>query len=166
MTDIQDFLEENIRPGLRYALMGVGSELRSDDGAGIHFIRCLSERLRSRDVLLMEGSTAPENFTGVIKDFAPDILFIIDAAHMGSRPGEARIIPESDIAGASFSTHMLPLSIILSYIEAEAGCKTIFIGIQPATTEHGIGMSDEVRIAAERLAEEFARAFERINMQP
>lgn len=165
MMTIGGFLEKQIKPGLKYALMGVGSELRSDDGAGMHFISCISQKLKRDDVLLIAGSTAPENFTGVIRNFAPDVLFIIDAAHMGLKPGEVKIIPSSDIGGVSFSTHMLPLSFILKYIEAEAGCKTVFIGIQPATTEQGFSMCEEVRTGAERLAEEFIKAFERGGQQ-
>lgn len=160
--DIQSFLEKNIKPGLKYAVMGVGSELRSDDCAGMHFIGYMSRKLKRDDVLLVAGSTAPENFTGVIKDFAPDVLFIIDAAHMGIKPGEVQIIPASDIGGVSFSTHILPLSVVLKYIEAEAGCKAIFIGIQPKTTEQGLSMCDEVRAGAECLAEKFIAAFERL----
>ncbi len=160
--DIHDFLENTIKPGLKYAVMGVGSELRSDDCAGMHFISYISRKLKRDDVLFIAGSTAPENFTGVIKNFAPDILFIIDAAHMGVKPGDVRVIPTSDIGGVSFSTHMLPLSVILRYIEAEAGCEAKFIGIQPASTEQGLSMCDEVKAGTECLAEEFIVAFERV----
>ena len=105
--------------------MGVGSVLRSDDGAGMYIIELLETDIQQEDVLFIAGSTAPENFTGVIKDFAPDRLFIIDAAYMGLPVGEAGVIETVDIAGMSFSTHMLPLSVMLDYLALETGCEVI-----------------------------------------
>jgi len=154
-TDIKVCLKEYIKPGKRYAVMGIGSTLRSDDGAGIYFIDQLSKAVQRDDVLLIAGSTAPENFTGVIKNFAPSTLFIVDAAYIGLLPGEVKVIPACEVNGVSFSTHMLPLPVMLNYLESEIGCNVIFIGIQPKSTDPGFSMNDDVKKGAEQLAEEF-----------
>ena len=83
--EMRDYLKRLIRPGQKIAVLGVGSTLRSDDAAGMYFIELLESLVKKENVLLIAGSTAPENFTGVIKNFAPDILFIVDAAHVGAR---------------------------------------------------------------------------------
>jgi hydrogenase 3 maturation protease len=153
--DIRDCLKNNIQPGQKCALLGIGSALRSDDAAGMRFIELLRDRIHQDNVLLIAGSTAPENFTGVIKNFAPDKLFIVDAAHMGLLPGEVKVVPACDIGGVSFSTHMLPLSVILKYLESETGCDVLFIGIQPKCTDQGLCMCDEVKKGTEHLAEDF-----------
>lgn len=153
--EIRDCLENNIKSGQKYAVLGIGSELRSDDGAGMYFIELLSDRVKHDNVLLIAGSTAPENFTGVIKNFAPDKLIIVDAAHMGLLPGEVKVVPACDIDGVSFSTHMLPLPVMLKYLEAESGCDVLFIGIQPECTDQGLCMCDEVKKGIEQLAEDF-----------
>lgn len=153
------YFKQNIQPGQKYAVLGIGSALRSDDNAGMYFVKILRRRLCREDLLFIEGSTAPENFTGVIKAFEPDKLFIIDAAHMGLVPGESNIIPVCDIGGVSFSTHMLPLTIMLKYLETEVGCEVIFIGIQPKHTDQGFYMSGEVKRGTERLAGAFYEAF-------
>ncbi|MGB4564487.1 MAG: hydrogenase maturation peptidase HycI [Dethiobacteria bacterium] len=153
--EMRDYLKRLIRPGQKIAVLGVGSTLRSDDAAGMYFIELLESLVNKENVLLIAGSTAPENFTGVIKNFAPDILFIVDAAHVGGAPGEARVIPVEDISGISFSTHMLPLPVLLKYLEAEVPCEVICIGIQPKCTEAGFSLSEEVREGTERLAEDF-----------
>ena len=62
-----------------------------------------------------------------------------------------------DISGVSFSTHMLPLPVLLKYLEAEVPCEVICIGIQPKCTEAGFSLSEEVREGTERLAEDFYR---------
>lgn len=157
--EIRDCLRKNIQPGQKYAILGIGSTLRSDDAAGMYFIELFGELVQRDDVLLIAGSTAPENFTGVIKDFAPDKLFIVDAAHMGLLPGETKMVPACDIAGVSFSTHMLPLPVMLKYLESEACCDVIFIGIQPKCTDQGFSMSDEVKKGTKRLVEKFYDAF-------
>ena len=154
-TDIKACLKKYIKPGKRYAVMGIGSTLRSDDGAGIYFIDQLSKAVQRDDVLLIAGSTAPENFTGVIKNFAPSTLFIVDAAYIGLLPGEVKVIPACEVNGVSFSTHMLPLPVMLNYLESEIGCNVIFIGIQPKSTDPGFSMNDDVKKGAEQLAEEF-----------
>jgi len=158
MRELQAGLSEMIRPGQRTAIMGVGSVLMSDDAAGTYLIELLASELCSENLLLIEGSTAPENFTGVIKEFAPDILFIIDAARMGLPAGAIRMIDKTEIGGMSFSTHMLPLSVMLRYLELETGCQVICIGIQPACTEQGFEMCPDVDAGAKRLAKIFVEA--------
>lgn len=137
----------------RTAILGVGSILRSDDGAGMYLIELLERALGERgDLLLLGGSTAPENFTGVIKDFAPDTLLVVDASQMGDEPGAVTLIPEDRISGATFSTHMLPMPVMLSYLREECGCAVHVIGIQPKSIEMGEEMCAEVRAAVEALA--------------
>jgi len=160
MMEIKECLRSNIHPGQKYAVLGIGSVLRSDDGAGMYFIELIRDSFQKSDMLLIEGSTAPENFTGVIKSFAPDKLFIVDAAHMGLLPGETKVVPACEISGVSFSTHMLPLSVMLKYLESEAGCEVFFFGIQPRSTEQGFGICEEVKAGTRRLSEDFLSAFE------
>ena len=157
--EIRDRLKNTVHPGEKYVILGIGSILRSDDGAGMYFIELLRNLVKMDNLLLIEGSTAPENFTGVIKDFAPDKLFIVDAAHMGLLPGETKVVPACDICGVSFSTHMLPLSVMLKYLESEAGCEVIFFGIQPHCTDQGLSMCKEVKDGTKRLAADFYNAF-------
>lgn len=150
-------IDISVKPGQRIVLLGIGSTLRSDDAAGMYFIELLCKLVNSENVLLIAGSTAPENFTGIIKDFAPDRLFIVDAAHMGILPGEFKVIPAADISGLSFSTHMLPLTTMLKYLESEIRCDVTFIGIQPRFTGEGFSMSNEVKCGTRRLVEAFHR---------
>ena len=159
--EVRDYLRKSIQPGQKVALLGVGSTLRSDDAAGMYFIELLDGLLEQDRVLFIAGSTAPENFTGVIKEFAPDKLFIVDAAHMGLLPGEVRMVPACDIAGVSFSTHMLPIPVMLKYLESESGCEVVFIGIQPKCTDQGLSMCEEVKMGTERLVEDFYDALTR-----
>ncbi|HHT86589.1 MAG TPA: hydrogenase maturation peptidase HycI [Clostridiales bacterium] len=149
-----DCLKEKIKQAERIAIMGIGSELRSDDAAGMRLINelnCLG--LSNCDnVRLLYGSTAPENFTGEIKAFSPNLLILVDAASMGLQAGAIKIIESDEIMGVTFSTHMLPLPIVLNYLKQEASFETVLIGIQPKSTDFGIEISEEVTNSVSELA--------------
>jgi hydrogenase 3 maturation protease len=156
--EMRNYLRNVLRPGQKYAVLGIGSVQRSDDAAGMYFIELLSGLTKRDDFLLIAGSTAPENFTGVIKDFSPDVLFVVDAAHMGLLPGDVKVLPACDIGGVTFSTHMLPLNVMLEYLQSESSCDLVFIGIQPQSTDYGFSMCDDVKKSVEQLAGDFCFA--------
>ncbi len=132
----------------RVAVVGVGNTMRGDDGAGIVVVRALAERLRgASDVLLIDGSTAPENFTGPLRRFRPDLVIEVDAAHLEQPPGTVAWVDWRDADGMSASTHTLPPSVLARFLTADLGCRVSLLGIQPATLEMGCGLSLEVEAA-------------------
>lgn len=160
MGSVAGLLQPLLPPHGRAALLCVGSELREDDYAGMYLASLLMERSKG-DLLVVEGGAAPESCTGPIRNFAPDAVIVFDAAWMGLEPGEYNLIPPEDVGGNTFSTHMLPLPVTLSYLEMACGCVTAYVGIQPQSTGQGIGMEPRVRAGVERLAEELAAILDR-----
>lgn len=149
----RDQLEKRLVAASRLAVLGVGSELCGDDAAGMVLI----ERLRALlpddgSVLLIAGSTAPENFTGVIRAYAPDLLLLVDAAQVGGAVGDIRCCAPEEIDGMGCSTHMLPLHVMLDYLAAETGCSVLVLGIQPGKMEFATDPSPQMLAAVERLA--------------
>jgi len=63
--------------------------------------------------------------------------------------------------GATFATHMLPLPVTLSYLEQSCGCETAYLGIEPVSTEQGIGLSPAVKAGVKQLIGELSRLLER-----
>jgi hydrogenase 3 maturation protease len=136
-------------PGARrghVVVLGVGSELRSDDAAGVRVAAALG-RHRLRGVTAMDGGSAPENCTAELRQLSPSHLVIVDCAQMGEAPGTVRLIEAADIAGVSFGTHALPLTVLADYVTREIGCRVTVIGIQPATIEFGESISPAVAAA-------------------
>lgn len=136
-------------PYLKTAVLGVGNPLHSDDGAG----PCLADMLsceKESTVSAFNCGTAPENFTGVIRNLHPDLLIIADASLMNEAPGTLKQIPPEKIADTAVGTHMLPLSHLFCYLQ---GCaeKIILIGIQPESLEDGDRLSPAVSAAVRRL---------------
>ncbi len=137
-------------PGKRLALVGIGNEQRRDDAAGVWIARRLAP-LASDSLLILDAGHAPENSTAALRRFAPDSILLIDAAEMGEAPGSVRLLETAEIEGMSASTHSLPLSMLADYLRLELGCEVLLLGIQPASTEYGEGIGEEVGEALRRI---------------
>lgn len=109
-------------------------------------------------LLILEGGQAPENLSGQLCKFAPDLVLFIDAADMGEKPSTVKWISENCIDGMSASTHSLPLSMLARYLTLELDCKVIFLGIQPQSNELGGMVSAEVRQAVKEVVQELDEA--------
>ena len=140
----------------RVVLLGIGSELRSDDAAGIHVARRV-EALSLPGVTALAGGSAPENLTGEIRRLSPSLLIIVDAADMTLPAGSVRLLDPGEIGGMSFSTHTLPLTVLASYLQTETGCSLLILGIQPKSLEFDGAMSAEAAQAVEETVQAFAR---------
>ncbi|MFA5114781.1 MAG: hydrogenase maturation peptidase HycI [Candidatus Omnitrophota bacterium] len=157
MPRLKKDLLRRLEGARRVAVVGVGSELRSDDAAGALLaerIKPACRRQKSRGVTLRVffGFTAPENLTGEIKKFLPSHIIIIDAAELGKRPGSVRLLSEKEIAGVTFSTHRMPLAVLADYLRQSLDCRVIVIGIQPKSVSFGNNLSVPVRKSISALA--------------
>jgi len=131
-------------------LITAGNDMRSDDGVGPYIYSKLSD---IKSLNLLNASFTPENIIEKAIKFSPETLVFIDAADFKGIPGEVRVIPVDAIGYTSISTHTVPLSTIAELIESETSAKTVFIGIQPLSVNFGEGLSDEVKSAADILAD-------------
>jgi hydrogenase 3 maturation protease len=136
----------------RVVLIGVGNPMRGDDGVGVKIIELLNDK-GMPDVLLLNTETVPEAFAGKVSEFMPTHILILDAANFHGKPGEVRLITTEQIGGQAISTHSLPLNIFISYVKNEVGVESMLLGIQPKRIEFFTEMTDEVREAAEKVAE-------------
>ena len=156
-------LKASLQHARSLAIVGIGSALRGDDIAGLLVLRELRAAMaRSRPktihseaserVRLFDGGTAPENLTGEIVRFQPSHILLVDAADLGLKPGAATLIEPEAVAGMSFSTHVLPLSILADYLKRALPCCIMILGIQPGPTGFSTTHSREISQAARRLA--------------
>jgi hydrogenase 3 maturation protease len=127
-------LRENLTGYARLGVLGIGSDLRSDDAAGILICRELQKwnsKNPSKQMGVFIGETAPENLTGEIRAFTPSHLIIIDIFQSDLRPGTIRIFEPRNVAeGVSFSTHKMPVRVLTDFLEQTIHCKVVIIGIQ------------------------------------
>ncbi|MFH1014076.1 MAG: hydrogenase maturation peptidase HycI [Thermoplasmatota archaeon] len=132
---------------MKTVVLCIGNRDGGDDAIGPYIADRLST-IQLHDMIIIDAGIAPENFTGAIKQHNPDTLLIIDAIDMSITPGEIRMVPPQRIGLMHISTHGIPLSVFIKYLEQYMK-KIILIGIQP---QHMQGvMSKQVRKSADIL---------------
>ena len=134
----------------RVVVLGIGHELRGDDAVGLVVAARLKTRAADCDRLLaVEGGAAPENCTGTLRRFRPNLVVLVDAAFMDAPAGAIGWLSWQDASGFSASTHTLPLHLLATYLTSELGCEVTLIGIQPAQLEIDAPLTPAVAQAAE-----------------
>jgi hydrogenase 3 maturation protease len=155
MLSLKKTLKSKLKDARRVAILGVGSDLRGDDAAGIlvagQFARQASKAGQRLKYRIFIGGTAPENLSGQIKRFNPTHLVIIDSADLGKPAGHVRLIERQELDGISFCTHRLPLKVMVDYLAQAINCAAIIIGIQPKTISFGSQPSKAVEKAAAKV---------------
>jgi len=115
-ASIEADLARRLRRARRIAVLGIGDELRREDRLGMLAAREV-EALRLPDVRVFLAGVVPESFTGPIRRVRPDHVLLLDAAEFGARPGTARVLHPAEVGGSRFSTHAIPLPVVIAYIE-------------------------------------------------
>lgn len=142
----------------RVAIVGVGHELRGDDAAGLVVVHGLQKVPTDKErLLVIDAGSAPENQTGPLRRFKPDIVLLIDAAQMNETPGTVRWLPWGEIGGASALTHALPLHVLARYLSGELGCEVALLCVQPAQDAIGAPLSPVVRQATDAIKDALAQ---------
>lgn len=157
-TSLMETLKTSLDGCRRLALLGVGSELRGDDAAGLIVIRELDRLVSEGPAFRVlayeghEGSSAPENMTGAISFFKPTHILVVDAADIGLAVGECRKVELCDISNTSFSTHSLPLKVIMDYLERATGASLVVLGMQPASLGFDTPLTNGMKTGVEKLS--------------
>jgi hydrogenase 3 maturation protease len=152
MPNLKTLLKRKLKGAKKIAVLGVGSSLRSDDAAGLLVAEELN-KIRNSKLKVFFGSTAPENLTGEIIKYRPTHIIIVDSVDIDQKPGSVLMIDPRVVDGVSFSTHMLPVKMIVDYLLESLECDIIIIGIQPKTLEFGETVSEEVKKAVKQITD-------------
>ncbi len=148
--DLGRYLRDRLH-GRRVLILCLGNPLRCDDALGPYVAR----RLRLRGVkCVIDADGSPESFLYEIIVRRPEVLLIVDAVDAGLKPGDV-IIVEGDLPspeGTVTVTHGLPLRMLLDKLGRVLGAlDVLLVGIQVRSTDYGVGLSREVRRAADAL---------------
>ena len=146
---------------LRVAIVGIGQELRGDDASGVNVARTLQllETNHGSSLLVIDAGAAPENFTGQLRRFDPDLVLLIDAAQLNEAPGSIRWLDWQETSGLSASTHTLPPHVLAEYLVNELNCEVALIGIQPQGNEFDAPLSPPVQQAVEEIVQTLETIF-------
>ncbi|WP_082397999.1 hydrogenase maturation peptidase HycI [Methanobrevibacter arboriphilus] len=152
----------------KLVVLGIGNELRGDDSIGPYIIKELenmsmgsnssdnsntktSDKKFNRNIIFIDGGSAPENFTGLIKKENPSHLLIIDAALMGTNPSNVKTIVKDELPNINASTHSMSLSYLIKYLEVDIYFDFLLIGIEPVSMNLGEEISHNVLKSADEV---------------
>jgi hydrogenase 3 maturation protease len=130
-------------------ILGIGNDLRGDDAIGSVLAQEMSKIFLEKDkIAVFDGKTVPENFTGAIKRENPSHIILLDAVKMRETPGHIKLVKKEQIGNYNLSTHAMPLSFLIKYLESTSPAEIILIGIQPKDMNLINEMSKEVQNSA------------------
>ena len=128
----------------------IGSPILLDDGAGPALFSEL-EAFPAEGVVPVNCETTPENQLAPLSKNPPQVLMVADAADMGLPGGSIRRMSLEDTGGITFSSHGIPLSLLLEPLKKSV--EIMIIGIQPERRGFGEGLSPEVSRAVQSVAQ-------------
>lgn len=139
------------------AVVGLGNPLRRDDGIGILLLARLRQTLGGQDIAFYDFGTASLGLVNLMRNFYRVLL--IDAIDAGLPPATVRLFPLSEAASLPaknpVSSHELSLADLGELCRSlRIGADVRVAGIQVGDAAYGLGLTQELAAAAERLAAE------------
>jgi hydrogenase maturation protease len=143
-------------------VIGVGNELRHDDGAGVEVARSLLDRARRAGIEVCETQGEP---IGLLETWhARDAVVLVDTMRSGAPPGTICRLDASHqplparLRGAS-STHAFALdeAIELGRALGRLPRRVIVYAVEGRIFEAGVGLSDELDAIVPALADAVLR---------
>lgn len=144
-------LEEFFKDAKRVLICGIGNDTRGDDAFGVYVVEKLKERISNQKVVFLNCGEMPESYAGKIIRENPSHVLFIDAVHFEGKPGEIVLADPEGTLGEAFSTHKMPLKLLVGYLKQNINAKFLLIGAQPKQTGLFVDMSKELKDSAERL---------------
>ena len=135
----------------RILIAGVGNELLSDDGVGVHAVREL-QKDPIPGVEIIEIGTAILHGLRFLED--ADRVLVIDAAQGGRAPGAVYLFEPADDARdrAVNSVHALGLREAAGFLMAgRPAPKFTVLGVEPESLDYGMNLSVSVQAALPRV---------------
>ncbi len=157
--DLQRALSEWLAGAERVVVAGIGNSIRRDDFVGVKIVQDMQGKTPER-VCLLECETVPESFMHEIVDLKPSHVLLIDAAILGLKPSEARLIfPEQVTNFPAVTSHVLPMRVFCEYVAKMTEAKIALLLIEPADVEFGEGLTPAVQGAAEKITKMLLKLF-------
>jgi len=142
-------LKEFIAGSKRIAILGIGNDLRTDDGLGPFIVNSLSTK--HPDVFIENVGSVPEAFARPLAEFGAERVIMVDAADLRKPVGHIELGTKDRIGGIAISAHSMPLSFLMQYLEDSTNGKTILLGVQPQNIQFGEGLTPIIDDVARKL---------------
>ena len=148
-SEIAQQLTDFIAGAKKIAFLGIGNDLRTDDGLGLFIVSGITTK--HPDIFLENVGSVPEAFARPLAEFGAERVILVDAASMRKPVGHVELVTKDRIGGIALSTHSMPLSFLMQYLEDQTGGKAIILGVQPQNIMFGEGLTPEIEEISRKL---------------
>ena len=121
--------------------VGMGNLYRTDDAAGLYFIRLLKDMTEYTYSQFINAGTNPENYLQQILLTEAKAVVFIDSALLGTEPGDIAWLTQDQIDTVGIISHGFALKLIQKFVLSESEKIFLYMGIQPYSTTRGDKMS-------------------------
>ncbi|NQU19360.1 hydrogenase maturation peptidase HycI [bacterium] len=125
----------------RVLIVGIGNQLRADDGFGPALISRIQNKTTAS---CLDVGSSPENYIGKIVKLKPDVILFVDAVSMEEEPSTMRLIKAEQIPEYGFSTHNMSPRLMIDNIKSQIKTEIFMLGIEPENLEFGESISKNV----------------------
>lgn len=139
-------LVSNENKQIEVLVLGLGNELLTDDGVGVHVVRMLQKGPTIEGVVIAEVGTAILHAQHLLEQ--ADYVIAVDAVKAGDKPGSVYCF---DIDQAKLnipaSLHDLGIVGLLKLMPENARPVTTILGVEPDMIDYGMELSSAVQAA-------------------
>ena len=139
-------------------IIGVGNPDRGDDGIGSLLAKKLIDAGFTN---VVDCEDVPENFTGEIKNKAPQKIIFLDALDFQGEAGDLILLNSDELATDRFNSHRPSLGLVANYLKKETGAEIYVLGIQPET----IGLEEKLSPKVEKTLNLLYDLFKRVKKE-
>ena len=132
----------------KVVILGIGNELRGDDGFGPYVAEALKGKV---EAVVYNCGTVLENYDNPIVKERPDVIILLDIINFNAPFGEMGVFEKDDILKVGFSTHNVSPRVFIELLESSIKADIIMVGVKPKETAFGDELSHEVKESAELL---------------
>lgn len=134
---------------MKKAFLAIGNSMMGDDGIAPYLGKIL-EREKA-EWKIFDGQDTPESEFHKLREYAPDMILVADAM-TGSDIGKVDLIDISDEIAYMYTTHNLPVPVLLSYLKKF--CKVVlFLGLN-VDIENVLVINPELSQEAKTIAQQ------------
>ncbi len=131
---------------IKMLILGLGNELLTDDGVGVHVVRILQKEPPIKGVIFAEVGTSILHAQHLLEQAA--CVIAVDAVRAGDEPGA---VYRFDIDQAQFnkpaSLHELGIVGLMQLIPEHSRPEVTILGVEPDIIDYGMELSGAVQTA-------------------
>ncbi len=155
-VELGGWLQGHRRKGDKVLVVGLGNELRGDDGVGCLVARAAEELGQGAPQGRLDGLDAGisiENAGGAVRRSGARGVLLVDAVRVEGEPlGSWRMYPTEDLDSVWHTTHSVPLSLIVrAWRQDLEETDFAFLGVAIGETWDFAPVSGEVSAAVEEI---------------